>query len=47
MARRKTGVAGYSGAAPGPFMQGRVGRPTTIGPMIASLLADENRWIDG
>ena len=26
---------------------GRVGLPDDIGPMIASLLSDENRWIDG
>ena len=26
---------------------GRVGQPDDIGPMIASLLADENRWVNG
>lgn len=26
---------------------GRVGEPDDIGPMIASLLADDNRWING
>ena len=26
---------------------GRVGQPDDIGPMIASLLSDENRWING
>jgi NAD(P)-dependent dehydrogenase (short-subunit alcohol dehydrogenase family) len=26
---------------------GRAGRPDDIGPMIASLLADDNRWING
>jgi NAD(P)-dependent dehydrogenase (short-subunit alcohol dehydrogenase family) len=26
---------------------GRVGLPDDIGPMIASLLSDDNRWIDG
>jgi NAD(P)-dependent dehydrogenase (short-subunit alcohol dehydrogenase family) len=25
---------------------GRVGEPDDIGPMIASLLSDENRWIN-
>ncbi len=26
---------------------GRVGQPDDIGPMIASLLSDENRWVNG
>jgi NAD(P)-dependent dehydrogenase (short-subunit alcohol dehydrogenase family) len=26
---------------------GRVGVPDDIGPMIASLLSDENRWVNG
>jgi len=26
---------------------GRVGQPDDIGPMIASLLSEENRWING
>lgn len=26
---------------------GRVGRPDDIGPMIASLLSDDNRWVNG
>lgn len=26
---------------------GRAGRPDDIGPMIAALLADENRWVNG
>ena len=26
---------------------GRVGQPEDIGPMIASLLSDENRWVNG
>ena len=26
---------------------GRVGQPDDIGPMIASLLSDDNRWING
>jgi len=26
---------------------GRVGQPDDIGPMIASLLSEDNRWIDG
>jgi NAD(P)-dependent dehydrogenase (short-subunit alcohol dehydrogenase family) len=26
---------------------GRAGLPDDIGPMIAALLSDENRWIDG
>jgi NAD(P)-dependent dehydrogenase (short-subunit alcohol dehydrogenase family) len=26
---------------------GRVGVPDDIGPMIATLLADENRWLTG
>jgi NAD(P)-dependent dehydrogenase (short-subunit alcohol dehydrogenase family) len=26
---------------------GRVGQPEDIGPMIASLLSDDNRWING
>ena len=26
---------------------GRVGEPDDIGPMIASLLSDENRWVNG
>jgi NAD(P)-dependent dehydrogenase (short-subunit alcohol dehydrogenase family) len=26
---------------------GRVGQPDDIGPMIASLLSDDNRWISG
>jgi NAD(P)-dependent dehydrogenase (short-subunit alcohol dehydrogenase family) len=26
---------------------GRVGEPDDIGPMIASLLADDNRWVNG
>ncbi len=26
---------------------GRVGRPDDIGPMIAALLSDDNRWING
>ena len=26
---------------------GRVGQPDDIGPMIATLLADENRWVNG
>jgi len=25
---------------------GRVGQPDDIGPMIASLLSDDNRWIN-
>jgi NAD(P)-dependent dehydrogenase (short-subunit alcohol dehydrogenase family) len=25
---------------------GRVGQPDDIGPMIASLLSDENRWVN-
>jgi NAD(P)-dependent dehydrogenase (short-subunit alcohol dehydrogenase family) len=26
---------------------GRVGEPDDIGPMIAALLSDDNRWING
>jgi NAD(P)-dependent dehydrogenase (short-subunit alcohol dehydrogenase family) len=26
---------------------GRAGVPDDVGPMIASLLSEENRWIDG
>ena len=26
---------------------GRVGEPDDIGPMIAALLSDENRWVNG
>jgi NAD(P)-dependent dehydrogenase (short-subunit alcohol dehydrogenase family) len=26
---------------------GRVGQPDDIGPMIAALLSDDNRWING
>ena len=26
---------------------GRVGQPDDIGPMIASLLSDDNRWVNG
>ena len=26
---------------------GRAGQPDDIGPMIASLLSEDNRWIDG
>jgi NAD(P)-dependent dehydrogenase (short-subunit alcohol dehydrogenase family) len=26
---------------------GRVGVPDDIGPMIAALLSDENRWVNG
>jgi NAD(P)-dependent dehydrogenase (short-subunit alcohol dehydrogenase family) len=26
---------------------GRVGEPEDIGPMIAALLSDDNRWING
>jgi NAD(P)-dependent dehydrogenase (short-subunit alcohol dehydrogenase family) len=26
---------------------GRVGEPNDIGPMIASLLSEDNRWING
>ncbi|WP_410721806.1 SDR family oxidoreductase [Burkholderia sp. SIMBA_051] len=26
---------------------GRVGEPDDIGPMIASLLSDDNRWVNG
>ena len=26
---------------------GRVGQPDDIGPMIAALLSDENRWVNG
>ena len=26
---------------------GRVGQPSDIGPMIAALLADDNRWVNG
>jgi len=33
-------IAGYTAL-------GRVGEPDDIGPMIASLLADDNRWING
>jgi NAD(P)-dependent dehydrogenase (short-subunit alcohol dehydrogenase family) len=26
---------------------GRVGEPDDIGPMVASLLSDDNRWVNG
>ena len=38
--------AGINAAIAAQTVLGRVGRPEDIGPAIASLLADENRWIN-
>lgn len=37
-------IAIITGGSPG---LGRAGLPDDIGPMIASLLSDENRWVNG
>ena len=37
----------YNKAVSGMTALGRVGQPEDIGPMIASLVTDDNRWING
>ncbi len=40
-------IPGYNQAFAGMTALGRVGLPDDIGPMVASLLSPDNRWVNG
>ena len=40
-------VPGYNKAFAEMTALGRVGLPDDIGPMVASLLGSDNRWVNG
>lgn len=40
-------IPDYNKAFAGMTALGRVGLPDDIGPMIASLLGEDNRWVNG